>query len=138
MAWVSAKLTPARTTSTTTSPSPASGPGTSASLATSGPPNSSMTIALTGKSLSGHHLLAELREDRGLVALALHVVGDHMGDGVDERQVGECLGQVAEMRSDLDIELLRIEAERPCNRQELPAKLARVVAGSYLRHRRRH
>ena len=46
VACVSAKLTPARATSTTTSPSAGSGSGSSASRITSGPPNSSIRIAL--------------------------------------------------------------------------------------------
>ena len=52
VAWVSAKLIPARATSTTTSPSPGSGSGSSTSSITSGPPNSSIRIAFTDRSLS--------------------------------------------------------------------------------------
>ena len=70
VACVSAKLIPARATSTTTSPSPGSGSGSSTSSITSGPPNSSIRIALTLASLSGSR------------AVSLTVVGSIAFDSV--------------------------------------------------------
>src|SRR5439155_7578331 len=98
-------LMPARATSTTTSPSPASGSGRSATVSTSGPPNSSIRIAFTRRSVcqSGAGDVTKLRENRRPGALADEVVGDHVRHRVDERQVRERLREVAEMGGGLGV-----------------------------------
>jgi hypothetical protein len=40
------------------------------------------------------------------------LVGDHVEHGVDEREVGEGLGIVAQMPAGLGVELLGVEAKR--------------------------
>src|SRR5581483_10861790 len=128
---------PARATSTTTSPGAGSGSGSSASSMTSGPPNSLIWIALTGDSLpgerrrrSGARQRADLAEHRGRRArLPLgHLIGDHVLDRVDERQVREGLGEVAQVIAGHGVELLRVEAERARPRQQVGAGLGRAAA----------
>ena len=47
-----------------------------------------------------------------LLALAQLLVGDHVRDRVDQRQMGEGLREVAELRAAERLDLLRVEAER--------------------------
>src|SRR5689334_18133327 len=79
---------------------------------------------------------AHLGEDRGeAVAVAL-LVGDHVGDGVDQRQVGEGLGEVAQMAAALRLELLGVEVEPAGGGEQALAERPRPRALADLRERR--
>src|SRR5262245_14054390 len=54
---------------------------------------------------------AHLAEDGRHPAVFALLVGDHVGDGVDQRQVGERLGEVAEVAAGVRLQLLRVEVE---------------------------
>ena len=62
---------------------------------------------------------AHLAEDGGDAAVFALLVGDHVGDRVDQRQVGEGLGEVAEVAAALGLQLLGEEVE-PAGRLEQP------------------
>src|SRR3954449_6615742 len=74
---------PARSTRISTSPSPGSGVGRSATCSTSGPPNSSIWIARMGAAAypSGAHLEAALERPRLALAVALGRAQPHHGLG---------------------------------------------------------
>ena len=51
---------------------------------------------------------AHFGEDGAGAALGVDLVGDDVGDGVDQGQVGEGLGEVAEMAAGVRVHLLRV------------------------------
>ena len=64
------------------------------------------------------------------------LVGDHVGDGVDQRQVGERLREVAEVAAAGGVELLGVEVERAGGLEQPLAELAGALALADLRERR--
>ena len=66
-----------------------------------------------------------LREDCAILGVATvrHLVGDHLGDGVDQRQVGERLREVAELPARSRLDLLGVEVERATHVEQVLAEV---------------
>src|SRR5258705_12863587 len=78
-----------------------------------------------------------LGKDRGGAAVLALLVGDHVGDGVDQGEVGEGLGEVAEVAAALGLQLLGVKVEPACRCQQAlaerprPRPLADLRKGGY-------
>src|SRR6476661_8543883 len=68
---------------------------------------------------------AHLAEDGGDAAVFALLVGDHVGNRVDQRQVGESLGEVAEVAAGLGLQLLGEEVEPAGRLEQALAELPR-------------
>src|SRR3954467_5639026 len=70
---------------------------------------------------------AHLGEDGGVGAVLALLVGDHMGDRVDQGEVGEGLWEVAEVAARLRLQLLGVEVEPSRGLEQPLAELARAL-----------
>src|SRR5919106_5607904 len=114
---------------TSSEPSDAGGSGRSITPAVSGRPG---TIAIALNALARPDRLGALQGRRTvpgrLLALAqLLVDTDQMHHGVDQRQMREGLGEVAEVQAAGGIELLGVQLQRAGVGQQLRAQCSRAV-----------
>src|SRR4051794_17275272 len=83
-------------------------------------------------------ILEDASATRATLPAALPLEPDHVLHRVDERQVGERLGEVAQVVPGVRIDLLAVQLERTRERQQLRAELARLVVLTDLAQRGHH
>src|SRR5688500_10455329 len=85
-----------------------------------------LTSVDAGRSAPRLLLRGELRValEVGVARLDLLLGADHVHDGVDQREVREGLGEVAEVAAGARVDLLRVQAERARVGEQLLAQVA--------------
>src|SRR5580704_9109607 len=86
------------------------------------PPPTTTTRCLLASVTSTSLLCRPLRDERGCLRL------DEPADGVDQSQMGEGLGEVAQMLARRRVDLLGVEQQRPGEVEQLLAQGGRPLA----------